>query len=893
MKLKQKMMLSFIGVGIVPVVILWGITTKKMSDTIDYNFTKQIMFLKENKKAEIEELYHNFNLQVKQIASSNETISYYKQFQSAYYNYPIEDFEHKKEELKNYYSKQFKEMYEKTSGMKLSRDTDKYVDNLSKPAIMLQSSYILKNNFPMGEKIKLFNAQDRSEYSNVHNKNHEYFKSFVERFGFYDAFLVDLKGEVIYTAFKELDFGSNLKEGSNQDSNLATLFKMMEEKRLKGDYEKEYSSSLSPIKKYLLSYDAGAQFVGTPVIDNHKVIGYFIIQVPMTKLDKLMTNNGRWLELGLGTSIETVLVDPENFMLLSNSRLFAESPKKFENVMHKDDKIRLNYMNSYKTTSLSIDYKSKAIEEAVKGKLGTFEENDYVNVKSKVSTQMFDVLGTKFIVASKISSDEINEAVIKMFWISLSIMAGIILVVSAIAYYMANMITNPIIKVSQSIREFKEGNLASKVEISTNDELGEMSVGFDSTMDQMRVIFNAEKVDWSDVSKQKEREIEAQKKVQEALKQAEIEKRDALEAKRLADIEKEKATEAMAMADQEKAKAEFLAIKEKEAANALQFKVDQILKVVRAASNGDLTQNLEVSGEDAIGQLADGLRNLFGQLSDDFSTIDQISKMLSSQADVLNLKNNSLNDNATVTFERSKEMKLKTDNVSENIKNLNHSTIEMKQAITEISRQASESNTFTSNAVKFVGDAKDLSLKLEENSEDIARFLNVINTIARQTNLLALNATIEAARAGEAGKGFAVVANEVKELARQSGEAAEEITQKVGTIKVTSSDIMNSIIKVNELMESINNSSKVVASATEEQFATTEQFLNLITHSVKEVEEVSKGSVSVNNSALGTSEIVKENTKISKELSSTSEKLNNMVKKFKLKSAQNKVKLAA
>jgi methyl-accepting chemotaxis protein len=211
----------------------------------------------------------------------------------------------------------------------------------------------------------------------------------------------------------------------------------------------------------------------------------------------------------------------------------------------------------------------------------------------------------------------------------------------------------------------------------------------------------------------------------------------------------------------------------------------------------------------------------------------------------------------------------------------------MKQAVTEISRQASESNRYSSDAVKYVSDVRELGVKLEENSEDIAKFLNVIVTIARQTNLLALNATIEAARAGEAGKGFAVVANEVKELARQTGVASEEITQKVGNIKGNSSEIMTSILKVTTLMENINNSSKVVASATEEQFATTEQFLQLITHSVKEVEEVSAGSQSVNQSAMSTSEIVKENTKISKDLNSTSEKLNSVVKKFKLKTTSN------
>jgi methyl-accepting chemotaxis protein len=217
----------------------------------------------------------------------------------------------------------------------------------------------------------------------------------------------------------------------------------------------------------------------------------------------------------------------------------------------------------------------------------------------------------------------------------------------------------------------------------------------------------------------------------------------------------------------------------------------------------------------------------------------------------------------------------------------------MKQAVTEISRQASESNRYSTDAVNFVSDVKNVSEKLKENSEDIAKFLNVINSIARQTNLLALNATIEAARAGEAGRGFAVVANEVKDLARQSGNAADEITQKVDTLKAFSNEIMDRIVKVTELMDSINNSSKVVASATEEQFATTEQFVQLISHSVNEVEQVRNGSIEVNKSATSTNEIVKDNNAISSDLDLTGKKLTKLISKFQLSSTDKNYKAAA
>ena len=342
-----------------------------------------------------------------------------------------------------------------------------------------------------------------------------------------------------------------------------------------------------------------------------------------------------------------------------------------------------------------------------------------------------------------------------------------------------------------------------------------------------------------------------------------------------APIEQAKAKEAMTQAA-------TLAENEKKASIELQEKVDKILSVVRSAQKGDLTQELNVTGADAIGQLADGLRSFFATLSDDLHNIGKMAVSLEEQSNVLDQKNYLMTDNSQNAAKNSKSMKEKSVMVSANFKNLNHSTQELKQAVNEISKQASESSRYSTDAVGFVSSVKDLGLKLEVNTEDISRFLQVINTIARQTNLLALNATIEAARAGDAGKGFAVVANEVKELARQSGDAANEITKKVDTIKDNTTNIMDSIYKVSDLMDHLSNSSRFVASATEEQYATTEQFFELITNSVKDVEEIESGSNLISQTSDSSLETVKEALHASKEVKSTSTNFSKTVSKFKL-----------
>ena len=496
----------------------------------------------------------------------------------------------------------------------------------------------------------------------------------------------------------------------------------------------------------------------------------------------------------------------------------------------------------------------------------------------------------------------------------------------------------------------KEGDLTAKVNIHSQDEVGKLADAFNSTMAFIRDAFQLKKLNWSDIANQREREVLAQKQTKEALQMAEKEKKEALEATKIAELEKAKSIEAMKMASEEKRRAEELAVSaleakkfaeieksksekamvmaseekkraeelaisameaqksaeqsmfmaseekkraevlafnEKKSTEELRIKVDKILRVVRAAGDGDLTQSINIDGTDAIGQLAIGLDVFFDKLSRDFILIDQYAKELDKQSCDLNSKSEILGTNAKDTSDLSLSMSEQSQKVISNIRNLNSSTSEMKQAVSEISRQASETSRFSNNAVQYVSEAKEIGIKLEESSKDIAQFINSITAIARQTNLLALNATIEAARAGESGKGFAVVANEVKELAKQSALAANEITTKVLMIQANSKELTGSILKVNDLIGNINHASGVVASATEEQFATADQFVEIIGYSVKEADKIGAGSSKVNTSANYTIEIVKENISMSQELGNTSEKLNSMVKKFKLKNKKN------
>jgi len=578
-----------------------------------------------------------------------------------------------------------------------------------------------------------------------------------------------------------------------------------------------------------------------------------------------------------------------------NLTLFSDYYKKIndnENVKRVED-LKVKFENFY-------DVGKKMSNEYIKG--GPVAGNAYMGNFDKAADEL-DKLFTPFIAEHISTMNKAIDKNDKSVTDTMFVLKAALVVAAVICSFVLYFLYKSIMTINFQFAEIgrfagllKMGDLAAKVNIDTHDEVGKLADSFNSTMAFIRDAFKTEKIEWSDVASQKQREIEAQVKTQEALKMAEKEKTEAMESKKLADIEKSKAEEAMVMASDEKKRAEELALNEKKSAEELRLKVDNILNVVKAAEAGDLTQKIQVEGSDAIGQLANALDSFFNQLSYDLVNIDGYAKDLEKQSFSLSNKSDVLGKNANEASHLSLTMSEQTEKVISNIKNLSHSTGEMKQAVSEISRQAIETTKFSNTAVSYVTDAKSVGAKLEESSNDIAQFISVITAIARQTNLLALNATIEAARAGEAGKGFAVVANEVKELARQSAQAADEITNKVMTIKSNSQDLSKSIAKVNELIESINSASRVVASATEEQFATTDQFAELIGYSVKEADLIGVGSKKVNDSSLYSNTIVKENIELSKDLGATSEKLNKMVKKFTLKGAsdsKSKFKVAA
>jgi methyl-accepting chemotaxis protein len=204
----------------------------------------------------------------------------------------------------------------------------------------------------------------------------------------------------------------------------------------------------------------------------------------------------------------------------------------------------------------------------------------------------------------------------------------------------------------------------------------------------------------------------------------------------------------------------------------------------------------------------------------------------------------------------------------------------MQASIREISKSANEAARVARNAVGVAENTNHTITKLGDSSIEIGQVIKVITSIAQQTNLLALNATIEAARAGEAGKGFAVVANEVKELAKETAKATEEIGQKIEAIQGDTKGAVQAIGEISGVINQINDISNTIASAVEEQTVPTNELGRNASEAAKGTNEIAKNHAGVAEAARSTTAGTVDTEKAARALSQMAGQLQTLVAEF-------------
>jgi methyl-accepting chemotaxis protein len=255
----------------------------------------------------------------------------------------------------------------------------------------------------------------------------------------------------------------------------------------------------------------------------------------------------------------------------------------------------------------------------------------------------------------------------------------------------------------------------------------------------------------------------------------------------------------------------------------------------------------------------------------------QNAQALAGASEELTAVSRQMSENSAETAAQSTQVASAAEQVSGNVANVATSSEELSASVKEISRNAQSAAKVGNEAVEVSKNANATITNLGKSSDEIGKVIKSITSIAQKTNLLALNAAIEAARAGEAGKGFAVVANEVKELARQTAAATEDISQKIEAIQKDTDGAVSAIEKIRQIIHQINDSQNTIASAVEEQTATVNEVARNATEASKGSTEIAKSITTVSKGAETALLGAKQTQQAAEELSRLASKLNAVV----------------
>jgi methyl-accepting chemotaxis protein len=974
--IQKKMILTLLLVGLIPMGTFTWFSTSQVSQALLQVNKERLVSLREEKKLQIEHYFRQIEGQTATLSESRMMVDAVRKFNSAFKSLEseVEDFYGSGEEsrLKERYQ------YQQKNTIGASADAVSRWFPKNTTTQLLQSLYISENPNPIGAKEKLDAASDGSSYSILHEQYHPIIRSYLDKFGYYDIFLVDLiSGNIVYSVFKEMDFATSLKDGPYANTGIGRVFKAA------ANAEKNDFVILDDFAPYEPSYNASAAFIASPIYDGEFKVGVLILQAPIDKIDAVMTSNKNWKNVGLGESGEVYLVGPD-YKMRNNSRFLIENPEGYFKLLN-DLGESAEVIEKQKSLQTSIgisEVKTSGSTQAIAGKTGfeIFPDSRRVNVLSAFSP--VKIGGLQWGIMAEI--DEVEAFAIrnaiknKLFMISLVFAVAI----SAFGYWYSRKFSSPIIELTDSMKSFALGDLKNmqELDIHSKDEIGVMAKSYNSLLSGIKCFLgNTQGLMKGTLDKKQcfGLEGEFEDNLMTMVKQVEAKKASDLETLKVKQMVENMATNVLyantdlvleymnpaslatfkklesllpVKADQmigqsidifhknpahqrnilsdpknlphqaqiqlgdeildlnmdlisnqegeqmgvmvgwsiitEMVKnttlAKEAAAREQKQAEDLRTKVDSILEVVSAAVDGDLTREVTVKGADAIGQMGEGLTEFMEKMRTSIQAIGHNAETLASSAEELTAVSQQMAGNAEETSAQSGVVSAASEEVSKNVQTVSTGAEEMSASIKEIAQNASEASRVASEAVTVAETTNTTISKLGESSAEIGQVIKVITSIAEQTNLLALNATIEAARAGEAGKGFAVVANEVKDLANQTAKATEEISGKIGAIQSDTKSSVDAIAEISEVINKINDISSTIASAVEEQTATTAEIGRNVGDAARGTSEIAQNITGVAQAAESTTQGATDTQGASSELSKMAAELQSLVGQFKV-----------
>lgn len=821
-------------------------------------------------------------------------------------------------ELANYYNTQFLPQYQSINNGE-SVDTSSLLRQLSNEAVVLQHAYIQANAAPLGNKHEMFASDLNLEYDRQHAIMHGVFKPYLEKFAYYDIFIVDVKGRVVYSVYKELDYATNLFNGSYANTGLGQAFQAS----LALPQSTEYV--LIDYAQYMPSYEAPASFIASPIFDGDKRLGALVYQMPLDTISSVMSERR-----GLGETGESYLVGADKFMR-SDSYKF---PDEFS--------VDASFRNQRKADTL-------AVELGLSGESGVVEGKNYQG-ESVLSGYIPVKFGSlDWVMVAEMETQEAFAAVTSLRWIIFLMCIVALAAITYVAMRVSRKIVKPVAIMQETMSEIAQStDFSRRVQVHREDEIGRSIHSLNSLLEKVEYsIKETNDVVGAMANGDFKLRVEADFKGDLlALKNGVNASASAMENS-IKDVNKVVEALAQGKFDQKinsQMKGDLASLKAgvNKSAEAIEQAIMNITNVLAAMSKGDFKQraggelvgeyavlsdkaNMAMASVDkalaevdsvmaavAVGQLDVRVNaELPGQLNgikvNINTSIDAVAAVFSETEKVLqDLSNgklnssissefpgrfNALKQNANATVKKLNEvvqdiktaastvkvgaediatgnssLSARTEEQASNLEQTAASMDEITSTVKHTAENAGHANQIAVEAKakalvggKVVEQAISAMAEINQASNSIGDIISVIDSIAFQTNLLALNAAVEAARAGEQGRGFAVVASEVRNLAGRSANAAKEVKRL----------IEDSLIKVEAGSELVNKSGETLKDIIRQ----VENVSSIVDEITTASGEQSKGITEIHRAVESLQMLTQQNTALVEEAAAASEEL--------------------
>lgn len=932
--LSKRLILLMLFIGLVPLITV-SVTNIISAHNAIYNAEYRLLqSLKFAKKDQIESYFEQMRNQVSVLAENKTIVEALKDFSTGLDKLPDDlALTHQQrnaisQSVERYFNADFSDKYASLNeGKKVELQT--LLPNQQK-TLAAQYLYISRQIKSDTSNAELAGIGEESRYAKAHDSYHPEFKRYLEKFYFYDMFLIDANsGDIVYSVYKEIDFATNLTSGPYRSSGLAKVYQKARQ------LTNNQQAAVVDFEYYTPSYDKPASFIGAPIYENGKLLGVLAFQMPIAVMNKILDKTE-----GMGKTVEVYLVGRDKLMR-SQSR-FSEQ-----------------------NTVITAQVDTLAVEQVFAGKDDVHTMLDYRGQEVISSFSRLDIPGLDWAIIGDVDTNEALAAIESK--ISFNLLIGLIsaIVVTLIAIFFSRGIANPLNSAVDIAKMIAGGKLDNKIVSSTDCEVGNLLRSLGKMQNKLNARLQADRKALAENTRIKQAldnissnmlVIDINHQIvycnlamseflvfaQQQIAQLNpiIDVQDVVGKASLIDLIPHAADQVNAIQEDDqdvKERAYEITLQELQITlitnpvldsegvrlgtviewkdrtlelgierevqvvvnNALQGKLsnrisldkkegffaslsssvnqlvgvsegitNDILRVTAAMANGDLSQKMEADYAGVYGELKRNVNATSDKLKEVVSQIQASASFVKLGTSEITMANLDLN-------KRTEEQSASLQQTTTSMATIN----EQMQQSAKISQQASELVDQSRTSALQGGEVVDLTLKamidIEHSSKKIAEVISVIDSISFQINLLALNAAVEAARVGELGRGFGVVASEVRKLASISAESAKEISASINASNEKVKEGMRlayeSGDKLTEIVGSVNKAAEFV-----KEIATT---------NIEQSNSVAEINTSINyidEIAIQNAAMVEQATKASEHLGEQAHQLEKMTSFFSL-----------